>query len=126
MSAALNIDETFLICNILNHRIQDSKVHIIGELRSARHAYLYWLEGRKTASPKWPPNVQEARRLAAHLGRRAPDVWKEIGCVWALEQGNGGRVYRENRLTYMGEDLDYDGDAKAKSKEKKKTMCMWG
>jgi hypothetical protein len=41
--------------------------HVIGELRSARHAYLYWLDGRRDANPRRAPYAQEARKIATYL-----------------------------------------------------------
>jgi hypothetical protein len=64
--------------------------------------------------------VAEARLLAPRIGRRAGDVWREIGKVWSLEQGSGGRRFRENRMEYLGEDPEYGG-----GEERRSQRGMW-
>ncbi|KAF2830288.1 hypothetical protein CC86DRAFT_271037, partial [Ophiobolus disseminans] len=104
----LRINETFTIHISPSQRLRYSNDFLVGELRPARHAYLYWLDSRGSADPKCGPWAQEARRIAGKLGRRAPDVWREIEGYWSLEQGAGGKVYRTDRLRYLGEDPVYD------------------
>ncbi|KAH7093379.1 hypothetical protein FB567DRAFT_515229 [Paraphoma chrysanthemicola] len=115
--------ETFNIRIFPNQRVCSMKAFVVGEMVSARHAYLYWLEFRGSADPKGEPWVQEARRIATQIGRRALDVWKEIDGYWQLEHGSGGRMYRENRMKYLGEDpVIHENDLH----EKKMTMSVWG
>ncbi|KAF1844983.1 uncharacterized protein K460DRAFT_405263 [Cucurbitaria berberidis CBS 394.84] len=114
------IDETFTIELLPGQRITDPKARIVGELLPARHAYLYWLDSRCTANPKAPPFIQEARTLARKLRRRTPDVWREVKKMWDLEQGSGGRQYRENREDHLGESPSYPT-----TEEKIATRCMW-
>jgi hypothetical protein len=119
----LRIDETFVIELLPQQRPQDPKAFVVGELTSARHAYLYWLDIRGTADPKCPPYAQEIRRIAVDLVRRAPDVWKEVDGYWQLEQGSGGSVYRKNRLKTLGESPVY---GEKESGKKSKIFSMWG
>jgi hypothetical protein len=88
-------------------------------LKSARHAFLYWLDLRNTADPRGAPFWQEARLIARDLDRRAPDVFREISNHWNLEQGAGGSRHRANRIKLLGEDPRYAGQPHAK-------ICMWG
>jgi hypothetical protein len=115
----LKIDETFRIIDSPGKR-SDLNIFIVGQLVSGRNAYLYWLEHRGTADPKGPPYVQEARRIATQVGRRALDVWREIEKVWGLEQGGGGQGYRANRVKYLGE------DPVVFRKDKEDGRSMWG
>jgi hypothetical protein len=100
-------NETFTIHILPGQRIKNLEAFVVGRLQSARHAYLHWLDSRGSADPKHAPYVHEARRLAKQLDRRALDVWKEVDGAWQLEQGSGGKRYRENRLRYLGEDPVY-------------------
>ncbi|KAF2130312.1 hypothetical protein P153DRAFT_417818 [Dothidotthia symphoricarpi CBS 119687] len=118
----LKMDETFTIHVLPGQRPKNLKAWIVGELRSARHAYLYWLDHRRSADPKAAPYAQEARVLATKLGRRAPHVFSEIMNVWGKEQGPNGRRYRQNRLRCLGEDPQYVEDAE----KKVLLMSMWG
>lgn len=122
-ASQLKIDETFRIIDGPGKR-SDLNVFIAGQLVSARHAYLYWLEHRGTADPKGPPYVQEARRIAIQVRRRAGDVWREIEKVWELEQGGGGLGYRTNRVKHLGEDPV--AFAKGKNREGEVGRSMWG
>ncbi|CAN9188476.1 unnamed protein product [Alternaria alternata] len=114
------IDETYQIYIQLGQRRWNPKPWAFGELVSARHAYLYWLDSRQTSDPMAPPTVAEARLLAPRIGRRAGDVWREIEKDWDLEQGSGGRHFRENRMEYLGEDPDYGG-----GEERRSQKGMW-
>ncbi|KAF1937386.1 hypothetical protein EJ02DRAFT_458771 [Clathrospora elynae] len=114
------IDETYTISVLPNQHPNNPKAWIVGELVPARHSYLYWLDSRHSADPKGPPTVAEARILASQLGRRSMDVMREIERVWKLEQGNGGRRYRENRLRYLGEDPSYP-----EGEEETRSGSMW-
>ena len=114
------IDETYQIHIQPDQRLRNAKAWSFGELVSARHAYLYWLDSRRTSDPRAPPTVAEARLLAPRIGRRAGDVWREIEKVWDLEQGSGGRHFRENRIEYLGEDPEYGG-----SEERRSQKGMW-
>jgi hypothetical protein len=107
LQAEDRIDETYKIRVLPGQRRNDPKAVLIGELIPARHAFLYWLDSRKSADPKGPPTATEARMLARKVGRRALDVMNEIERYWKLEQGSGGRHYRENRVKYLGEDPEY-------------------
>ncbi|KAB2099678.1 hypothetical protein AG0111_0g12161 [Alternaria gaisen] len=114
------IDETYQIGIQPGQRLWNAKAWSFGELVSARHAYLYWLDSKRTSDPRAPPTVAEARLLAPRLGRRAGDVWREIEKVWNLEQGSGGRHFRENRMEYLGEDPEYGG-----GEERRSQKGMW-
>ncbi|KAF1828660.1 hypothetical protein BDW02DRAFT_614844 [Decorospora gaudefroyi] len=105
--AGHRVDKTYKIHILLEQQPKDPTSWIVGELVSARHAYLYWLDSRRSADPKGPPTATEARMLARQLGRRAMDVMNEIERYWAFEQSSGGRQYRENREKYLGEDPRY-------------------
>lgn len=119
---AFKMHETFIIIVSPGQRVKNLNNFIVGELRSARHAYLHWLDYRGCTDPERPPFAQEARAIAVQLGRRAHDVWREIDSFWQLEQGNGGKLYRKNRLKYLGEDVRYEVNI-----ERKKGMrSMWG
>lgn len=120
--SALKMNETFTITMLPNQRVKNLNNFVVGELKSARHAYLHWLDYRGCADPTCPPFVQEARTIAVRLGRRAHDVWKEIDGYWQLEQGNGGKQHRKNRLKYLGEDLRYEVNVK----ERRVMQTMWG
>jgi hypothetical protein len=78
LDEVLRFDETFTIRLLPNQCIKSLKDFVVGRLQPARHAYLYWLDSRGSADPKYGPYVHEARRLANQLGRRALDVWEEI------------------------------------------------
>jgi hypothetical protein len=108
------IDETFRIRILPGQRRSDPTAHITGELIPARHAYLYWLDSRGSADPKGPPMATESRMLAKKTGRRAFDIMNEIERYWHMEQGSGGRRYRENRKMYLGEDPGYPGDGEGR------------
>jgi hypothetical protein len=101
------VDETYKIRILPGQRRHDPKAYIVGELIPARHAFLYWLDSRKAADPKGLPTAAEARMLAKKIGRKGLDVMGEVMQYWKLEQGSGGRHYRENRLKYLGEDPSY-------------------
>jgi hypothetical protein len=120
----LRIDETFDIRLFPNQHPQDLNAFVVGELVSARHAYLYWLDLRGSADPKGAPYVQQARDIATQLGRRAPHVWKEIESYWELEHGSGGKMYRDKRMKYLGEDPVYPKAEEAKKREQARSM--WG
>jgi hypothetical protein len=107
----LRTDETFNIRILPGQRPQNLDEWIVGELVSARHAYLYWLDERQTADPKTPPFATEAKALARKLGRRWPDVMREVEGFWRLEQRSNGMRYRENRERYLGEDPRYEEGA---------------
>ncbi|KAJ4324614.1 hypothetical protein N0V94_001184 [Neodidymelliopsis sp. IMI 364377] len=104
----LKNDETFKIRILPGQRPQNLDEWIVGELVSARHAYLYWLDERQTADPKTPPFATEAKALARKLGRRWPDVMREVEGFWRLEQGSNGMRYRGDRERYLGEDPRYE------------------
>ncbi|KAF3044890.1 hypothetical protein E8E11_008944 [Didymella keratinophila] len=106
-TAKLRLDETFTIRVFSGQKPKKLENWIMGELKSARHAYLYWLDERQSADPRTPPFAAEARAIARTTGRRWPDVMKEIEHVWNLEQGRGGDEYRYNRARYLGEDPKY-------------------
>ncbi|KAI4908170.1 hypothetical protein J4E90_008794 [Alternaria incomplexa] len=101
------LDETYQIHVQPGRASRDPNSWLVGELVSARHAYLYWLDSRQAADPKAPPTIAEAKILAPKIGRRAKDVWEEIEKCWKLEQGSNGKRYRENRMEYLGEDPRY-------------------
>ncbi|RMZ74487.1 hypothetical protein GMOD_00003534 [Pyrenophora seminiperda CCB06] len=101
------IDCTFKIRILAEQSPENPKSWIVGELVTARHAYLYWLDSRQSANPKGGPSVSEAKTLAWQLGRRPFEVMQEVERYWNLEQGSGGRHYRENREKYLGEDPSY-------------------
>lgn len=118
----LHLDETFTIKIPAGQQPPtDPQAWIVGELISARHAYLYWLDYRRSANPRVPPYISEARTLAHQLGRRAPDVWKEIENAWNLEQGDDGHRFRNDREKYLGENPSYPTE-----EEKAPTLRMWG
>jgi hypothetical protein len=110
------VDETYKICILPGQRRNDPNAYIVGELIPARHAFLYWLDSRNAADPKGQPTAAEARMLARKIGRRGLDVMNEIERYWNLEQGNGGRHYRENRMKFLGEDPSYPKDKEVKSR----------
>ncbi|CAA9956682.1 hypothetical protein PTMSG1_00290 [Pyrenophora teres f. maculata] len=101
------VDQTYKIKILPGQRPRNPKLWIVGELVTARHAYLYWLDSRQSADPKAPPTASEARTLALQLKRRPIHVMQEISRYWDLEQGSGGRLYREHRERYLGEDPKY-------------------
>jgi len=101
------LDETFTIRVFSGQKPKKLENWIMGELKSARHAYLYWLDERQSADPRTPPFAAEARAIARKTGRRWPDVMKEIEHVWKLEQGRCWNEYRYNRARYLGEDPMY-------------------
>jgi hypothetical protein len=104
------VDETYKIRILPGQRRDDPKAYIVGDLIPARHAFLHWLDSRRSADPKGPPTAAEARMLARKIGRRGLDVMSEIMRYWKLEQGSGGKHYRENRAKYLGEDPSYTED----------------
>ena len=114
------LDETYQTYMHPGLASRDPKVWRVGELVSARHAYLYWLDTRQTADPKAPPTIAEARILAPKIGRRAKNVWEEIERCWNLEQGSSGKRYRENRMEYLGEDPKYP-----EGEERRSSRSMW-
>ncbi|KAI4646025.1 hypothetical protein J4E93_005604 [Alternaria ventricosa] len=114
------LNETYQIFMHPGLASRDPKAWRVGELVSARHAYLYWLDSRQTADPKAPPTVAEARILAPKIGRRAKDVWEEVEKCWNLEQGSSGKRYRENRMEYLGEDPKYP-----EGEERRSGRSMW-
>jgi len=116
----LYMDETFKIKIFPGQAFKDPTAWVAGELVSARNAYLHWLDNRNSVDPKVPPSAQEIRTLAVQLGRRAPHVWQEVKKMWDLEQGNGGRHYRENRIRYLGENPVYP-----EGEEKRSAQGMW-
>jgi hypothetical protein len=118
--ASFKPDETFTFEILYNQHARNLDTFIVGRFQSARHAYLYWLDLRKSADPKYGPFVLEARRLAKQLGRRVFDVWGEIDRYWRHEQGSGGRKFREDRLHNLVEDPVYDATVKTSSK-----VAMW-
>lgn len=83
----MKVNETFIIRILPGQRAHKLDEWIVGELVSARHAYLYWLDERKTADPTHSPYAAEAIAIAKKLGRRWPDTMREIEAVWELEQG---------------------------------------
>ncbi|KAF1360942.1 hypothetical protein EJ07DRAFT_177052 [Lizonia empirigonia] len=103
----LKIDETFMIRILPGQRPQKLDEWIMASLESARHAYLYWLDERRTADPIYGPYAAESKAIARKTRRRWPDVLREIEAVWKLEQGDNGKHYRENRMRYLGEDPTY-------------------
>lgn len=121
--SALKMHETFIIDILPNQRVKNLNNFVVGELQSARHAYLHWLDYRKCADPRCPPFVQEARTIAVRLRRRAHDVWREIDGYWQLEQGSGGIQYRNSRVENLGEDVQYDMSAYEKAK--RALSSMW-
>lgn len=116
------IDETFTITLLPGQRPKNLNNFVVGELVTARHAYLHWLDYRGTADPRYTPFAMEAKNIALQLGRRAMDVWKEIDGYWQLEQGSGGSVYRQDRLKNLGEDPAYEESGSGRPT----IMSMWG
>lgn len=110
----LRLDETFTIRVFSGQRPKKLENWIMGELVSARHAFLYWLDERQTADPRAPPFAAEARAIARKTGRRWPDVMNEIEHVRKLEQGSGGNEYRNDRIKYLGEDPTYPDGAEGR------------
>lgn len=110
-TAKLRHNETFAIRICCGQRPKKLENWIMGELVSARHAYLYWLDERQTADPRTPPFAAEARAIARQTGRRWPDVMDEIEHVRRLEQGIDGVKYRNDRIKYLGEDPTYPDGA---------------
>ncbi|KAH6633493.1 hypothetical protein C7974DRAFT_452827 [Boeremia exigua] len=110
-SAQLRLDETFKIRIFAGQRPQRLENWIMGELIGARHAFLYWLDERRSAYPTSGPYAAESKAIARATGRRALNVMKEIEGVWELEQGSDGKEYRENRIRYLGEDPTYPAGA---------------
>jgi hypothetical protein len=114
------LDETYQIHIQPGQVPRNPEAWIVGELVSARHAYLYWLDSKQTADPVAPPTIAEAKILAPKIGRRASDVWMEIERCWKIEQGSSGKRYRENRMEYLGEDPSYP-----QGNEKRSLRSMW-
>jgi hypothetical protein len=115
-------DETFIVSVDSRAELKNLDNFAFGELQSARHAYLHWLDHRGAADPRRPPYIQEARMLAVKLGRRAPDVWREIDGYWELEHGKEGRKYREGRMKYLGENPIYEEGTERAAKD---AVSMW-
>jgi hypothetical protein len=118
--ASFKPDETFTFKILHGQHARNLHALIVGRFQSARHAYLYWLDLRRSTDPKHGPFVLEARHLANQLGRRVFDVWGEIDRYWRHEQGSGGRKFRQDRLHNLGEDPVYNVTVKTSSK-----MVMW-
>jgi hypothetical protein len=72
--------------------------------------------------PKGGVYAQQARVIAAKLERRAPDVFREIDTHWKLEQGNGGKKYRLDRMKYLGEDPVYKEEAAGGAKATERSV----
>lgn len=114
----LRVNETYLIRILTSEGAgdpQDPRTWLAGELVSARHPYLYWLDLKGNADPFSPPLVREVEALARQLGRRVEDVRYEIECVHKLENGLGPEYrdrYRGHRGRWLGEDPKYDGNGK--------------
>ena len=107
------VDQTYRVKILPNQRPKSLKSWILGELVTARHAYLYWLDSRQSADPKFCPSVSEARTLALQLKRRPFHVMQEVDRYWNLEQGSGGRYFRENREKHLGDNPRYpEGEEK--------------
>ena len=104
----LRLDETFTIRILPGQQAKTLDDWLMGELESAKHAYLLWLDHRWSADPSSPPFAAEAKMIATNTQRRWPDVMREIEAVWKLEHGPYGREYRENRLKYLGENRTYE------------------
>ncbi|KAH7396954.1 hypothetical protein DE146DRAFT_764282 [Phaeosphaeria sp. MPI-PUGE-AT-0046c] len=119
---AFRLHETFTITIPPHQHVKNVNNFVIGELQSARHAFLHWLDHRGCTDPGCPPFAQEVRIIAGQLGRRAHDVWKDIDSYWQLEQGSGGKLYKNNRLEYLGEDVRYDVNIE----RKEGVPSMWG
>jgi hypothetical protein len=115
-------DETFIINVSSRKELQNLESFIVGELQSARHTYLHWLDFRSAANPNRGPYIHEARMIAVQLGRRASDVWREIEGYWQLEQGSEGRRYREGRIRYLGEDPNF---AEGIARTTENATSMW-
>jgi hypothetical protein len=113
------MDETYTIQFLPQQRPRNRSSYVRGELIPARHAYLYWLDSRKSADPKGPPTATEARILATKISRRALDVFEEIERYWHMEQGGGGKKFRDDRMKYLGEDPSYPEGGEGRS------MSMW-
>jgi hypothetical protein len=118
--ASFKPDETFTFKILHGQHARNLHALIVGRFQSARHAYLYWLDLRRSTDPKHGPFVLEARHLANQLGRRVFDVWGEIDRYWRHEQGSGRRKFRQDRLHNLGEDPVYNVTVKTSSK-----MVMW-
>jgi len=107
------VDQTYRVKILPNQRPRSLKSWIVGELVTARHGYLYWLDSRQSADPRSRPTVSEARTLASQLKRRPFHVMQEIDRYWNLEQGSGGRHFRENREKHLGDNPRYpEGEEK--------------
>ncbi|CBX94061.1 hypothetical protein IAQ61_003934 [Plenodomus lingam] len=113
------IGETFTITACDKRNPKDMNGDFIGELKSARHAYLHWLDARNDVDPHPAPYRTEINILAERLGRQRKDVWDEVNEYWDLEQGEDGQRYWRNRKLYLGEDPRYSGP-------KSKLPMMWG
>ncbi|USP81653.1 uncharacterized protein yc1106_08927 [Curvularia clavata] len=115
------IDETYTIRLVPGHEDpRDPDAWVVGELLSARHAYLYWLDERNSADPKGPPMAAEARAIARRTRRKALDVMREIERYWEMEYGSGGQRFRERRAVLLGEDPVFEG-----SRDGRMKRCMW-
>jgi len=110
------VDETYEIRLLPDQARRDSTSWIAGELVSARHAYLFWLDIRQCADAEGPPTAAEARTIAVRTGRRAWNVKQEIDRYWEMEYGSCGRRTRDNRELHLGEDPAYDDSAQQKSR----------
>ena len=121
-SNSIRVDETYAIRALTGG--QDPlhpDASVFGELVSARHAYLYWLEARGSADPRGAPTAAEAREIARRTGRRAWDVMREIERFWVMDQGSGGRRVRERREVLLGEDPVFEAEG-----EGRQVGCMGG
>ncbi|KAL6158634.1 hypothetical protein ACJQWK_04195 [Exserohilum turcicum] len=101
------VDETYKIRILPHQNPKDPNAWVVGELVSARHAYLYWLDERQCSDPKGRPSAAEARAIAVRTRRRAWDVMGEIERYWEMESGSGGKKVREMRGLLLGEDPVY-------------------
>ncbi|EUC49208.1 hypothetical protein COCMIDRAFT_85317 [Bipolaris oryzae ATCC 44560] len=108
------VHETYNIRILPGQNLEDLDSWVVGELVSARHAYLYWLDGRRCSDPKGPPTAAEARAIATETGRRALDVKMEFDAYWKMECGTGGKKVREKRAVYLGEDPEYPEGAEVR------------
>lgn len=108
------VDETYDIRILPGQKPEDLDSWVVGELVSARHAYLYWLDGRQCSDPKGLPTAAEARAIAKKTGRRALDVKMEIDAYWKMECGTGGRKVREKRVVHLSEDPEYPEGAEVR------------
>jgi hypothetical protein len=121
--ASFKPEETFTFDTIYGQHARNLDAFVVGRFQSARHAYLYWLDFRGCADPKYGPFIAEARHLAKQLSRRAFDFWSEIDSYWQYEAVGDGRKFQDNRLDNLGEDPVYDATVKTSSKVG--VLSMW-